>query len=108
VDIHPRDVKPATPSQVKEDVTRTRVGRKGVGEEQSSSWIASEIFSIAQNQAAELAPGKKHDEWIPNLEVDGVRTIDNVMTYEAYDDIESLMGDYFEDIKERGSDCGDD
>jgi hypothetical protein len=108
VDIHPRDVKPATPSQVKEDVIRTTVGRKGVGDEQSSSWIASEIFGIAQNQAAELAPGKKYDERIPKLEVDGTETIDNLMGYEGYDDIESLMGDYFEDIKERGSDCGDD
>jgi hypothetical protein len=108
VDIQSRDVKPATPPTVKEDVKRAKAGRTDLGDEQSSSWIASEIFSIAQNQAAELALGKKYDERIRKLDEEGMKTADNVMAYDGYDDIESLIGDYFEDIKERGSDCGDD
>jgi hypothetical protein len=105
--IHPRDVKSATPPQIKEEVKPRRTGREGVGEEQSSSWIASEIFSIAQNQAAGSMVGMNSDERKITVAEDGIRTVESEMVYEAYDEIESLMGDYFEDLKERGSDCGE-
>jgi hypothetical protein len=86
---------------VAERVESRRPGMEG-RLETPSSWIASEIFNIA-SQAAEpklqtpeklIIKGKIHDDC---FEACG-----------TYDEIESLMGDYFEDLKERGSDSGDD
>jgi hypothetical protein len=105
--VHPRDAKSTTPPQIKEEVKRRRKGRDAVAEEQSSSWIASEIFSIAKNQAAGSRVGSKSDERKIKEPEDGIRMVESEMVHEAYDDIESLMGDYFEDLKERGSDCGE-
>lgn len=84
-----------------ERVETQRPGREG-REEAPSSWIASEIFNTA-SQAAEprlQTPEKIIEKW--NI------TDDRFENCDGYDEIESLMGDYFEDLKERGSDCGDD
>jgi hypothetical protein len=105
--IHPRDSKSATPPQIKEEIKRKRKGREGVAEEQPSSWIASEIFIIAQNQAVGSLAGSKSDERQIKVAEDRIKTVESESVYGAYDDIESLMGDYFEDLKERGSDCGE-
>ena len=56
--------------------------------------VASEFFSIAKTQAVEAKVQPRGDSTIG--------------TGDGYDDIESLMGDYFEDIKITQSDCGDD
>ena len=71
-------------------------------EEAPSSWIASEIFNTA-SQAAE--PKLQTPE---KIIVEGKIQDDCFEGCGAYDEIESLMGDYFEDLKERGSDSGDD
>jgi hypothetical protein len=94
VDVHPK-------KQAVVEKTIHRAPREG-REEVPVSWLASEIFNTA-SQAAELKP--KEDE-IPS----GKKPIEmrNVEGSESYDDIESLMGDYFEDLKERGSDCCED
>jgi hypothetical protein len=82
-------------------------GRRGEdygGEGEVSSWIASEIFSIAKTQAAE-GGGE-------GAEMGGLQGVDGEMGIGVgmvdYDEIESLMGEYFEEIKVVGSDCGND
>ena len=62
--------------------------------EEISSCVASEFFSIAETRPVEAKVQPKGDSIIG--------------TGDGYDDIESLMGDYFEDIKITGSDCGED
>lgn len=83
---------------------RVETRRPGVEgrDEAPSSWIASEIFNTA-SQAAEsqLQTPEK-------IIAEGKIKNDCFEACGAYDEIDSLMGDYFEDLKERGSDSGDD
>jgi hypothetical protein len=95
VGVQPRDVR-RTLSTRKEKRRSKKCGREDTGEE-VSSWIASEIFSIAKTQAAEV------DVPIKKVEGSGMTGFELA---EDYQDIESLMGEYFEDVKVEGSDCG--
>lgn len=97
VDIHQK--KPTEPERVETQ----RLGREA-REEAPSSWIASEIFNTA-SQAAEprLQTSEKSVAVAKRQSAHG-----NVNNYGGYDEIESLMEDYFEDLKERGSDCRED
>ena len=100
VEVQLRDVR-RTPTSSPE--TPKRNARQAIVGDEISSWIASEIFNIAKAQAAEseLQPTKSDEE---KKEVLDNETLGD----DGYDDIESLMGDYFEDIKVTGSDCGED
>ena len=73
-------------------------GRDGV-EDQPTSWIASEILSIAiiqaLGQSREIVPGGNLAQ-MSNPEKMGDVIIDECD--EEYQDIESLIGGYFEDI----------
>lgn len=100
VGVQPRDIR-RTPTSSSETLKRN--ARQGIVCDEISSWIASEIFNIAKAQAAEsdLQPTKSDEEKKELLE-------NETLGDDGYDDIASLMGDYFEDIKITGSDCGED
>jgi hypothetical protein len=72
--------------------------------EEPSSWIAAEIFDIARAHASEM---KVAESTVARLNGPTVNSKE-VGRDNGYDDIESLIGDYFEDIKVAGSDCGED
>jgi hypothetical protein len=102
VESHPREVRPVI-ARNKEGSGEPR--EDGVAEE-PSSWIAAEIFGIAKAQASEEKGPVYQNESdgrtvIQHEKVDSMRD-------DGYDDIESLFGDYFEDIKVAGSDCDED
>lgn len=103
VDVQPREFRRA-PSSSGGSETPKQVARECAGAQEVSSWIASEIFCIAKTHATEPAPPRANveekEEW---ASVESEMTTNN-----GYGDIESLMGDYFEDIKVTGSDCGKD
>ena len=92
------EVHPKKQSVVEEKVEVKRSGREG-REDAPSSWIASEIFNMA-TEAEKPRPEK------PSGKIPVERDV--IDDYGGYDDIESLMGDYFQDLKERGSDGGED
>ena len=113
VEVRPRD-KLSPPKEDKLKKVRCRDGQ-GDQQDRPTSWIASELFSIANITAASLkldvecppkeergSEAKKAEcEEVVNVQVDGLRD-------EDYREIESLIGDYFEDVKIVGSDCSED
>jgi hypothetical protein len=98
LDSHPRETRPVT-SKGEENVSSDEHAV-----EEPSSWIATEIFDIARAQASEM---KVAESTVVNLNGPTVNNKE-VGRDNGYDDIESLIGDYFEDIKVSGSDCGED
>jgi hypothetical protein len=77
---------------------RSSVARAGDAvQDPISSWIASEIFTIAAMQALESTEADAKAE-------DGDTCVEGGSDV-AYEDIESLIGDYLEDVKVTGSDC---
>ena len=114
VSVQPREIKRKSVAGKKNRRRRSkRDGGEDMGED-VSSWIASEIFSIAKTQAAEmdLVRVKPGTEGIDKAEIEKGEVVVEVVEMEVgvgdYDEIESLMGEYFEDVKVVGSDCGND
>jgi hypothetical protein len=88
-------------SQSKDQSPTTKdIKKDEEGVEDPSSWIAAEIFGIAKAQASAediTKPRYKNSDEIQSIGQD-----------ERYDDIESLIDDYFDDVKIAGSDSDDD
>ena len=98
VDVHPRDLQRTSSKTDKKSTEK----RREVSQEEISSWIASEIYTIAKTQAEESE--RRLSKQPENVEKDDEmeRADDN------YDEIENLIGEYFEDLKVSGSNYGED
>jgi hypothetical protein len=99
VDVQPR----RSPSVKSNSAPKLKLPEMDSFREEVSSWIASEIFDIAKAQAEE-------SENITNIKAESLEGCDNrdegkLDIVDTYDDVESLMGEYFEDIKVAGSDA---
>ena len=104
VEVRPRGQSISQKEEVEKE--KRRSGGRSLMEDPPTSWIASEIFTIANIQAMiqEGTSKKKVEKTEEKAEVMSFEGCDD----EEYREIESLIGDYFEDVKISGSDCSED
>ena len=99
VSVQAREFKRKSAFQEKKKRASKTASRDLLGEE--ASWIASEIFSIAKTRSEEVdGPGQIWNDFYTG-------GLEDVAIEVDYDEIESLMGEYFQDVKGMGSDCSD-
>ena len=94
LDVQPKR-QPSSPN-VEEKPKGQRRDLSGSGE--LSSWIASEIFNIAKTQATEVK--NLHKKMKKDLEKDkeDVSNVEKDILGIEYDEVESIIGEYFDDI----------
>jgi len=114
VDVQPRDIRSspssreATPPVQEEMETQTLQASdektNDLSREEISSWLGSEIFSIAKVQAKEPElPSKLLEDVVDLMDLSSSLEAEN----EKYDELESLIDEYFEDVTVPGSDDED-
>lgn len=115
VDVQPRDTRsspssrePTPPVQEEMETQTLQASDEKTNDfprEEISSWLGSEIFSIAKVQAKEPElPSKLLEDVVDVIDLSSSLEAEN----EKYDELESLIDEYFEDVKVPGSDDEDD
>jgi hypothetical protein len=108
VEIRPRGPGPSAMAKEERKEKRKSLGVRDILEDPRTSWIASEIFTIANIQAM-VQGGSIMDQKGNKDEIqDKMEVLMEECSDDEYKEIESLIGDYFEDVKINGSDCSED